>query len=223
MIRARQLIKSYPPPPKSQDTSVEVLRGIDLEIPDGEFVALVGPSGSGKTTLLSLLAGLDRPSAGEIEIDGVRLDTLSEEALSRFRRGKLGFVFQSYHLLPSLTALENVALPLELRGHPSPKKTALEWLEKTGLKSRAHHYPSQLSGGEQQRVAVARALVAQPSVIFADEPTGNLDAENGEKVLDLLSSLRGRSTLVVVTHDSQVASKADRTLRLDSGRMVSSQ
>jgi putative ABC transport system ATP-binding protein len=221
MIITRELRKNY----EIEDApSVEVLKGIDLEIKDGEFVSLLGPSGSGKSTLLGILAGLDSPTSGSVEIDGTSLTNLSEEAITRFRGEKMGFIFQSYHLIPTLTALENVMVPLELRKSlpiTEITKRARALLEQVGLTHRLHHLPKQLSGGEQQRVAIARALVSNPKVIFADEPTGNLDSENGAKVLDYLESLKGRVTIVMVSHDRNLASRADRMISLKDGQVVS--
>lgn len=202
--------------------TVEILKGIDLSIPSGQFVAIVGASGSGKSTLLGLLAGLDTPSEGEIWLDGTPIHNLEEEALSAVRGQKLGFVFQSYQLIPTLTALENVLLPFELNkpGDGIPKARRL--LEQVGLGERADHYPVQLSGGEQQRVALARAFIVEPPIVMADEPTGNLDSVNGVKVLELLLS-RNRdagTTLVLVTHDPQVAVLAHRKIVLRDGLIV---
>jgi putative ABC transport system ATP-binding protein len=202
--------------------TVEILKGIDLSIPSGQFVAIVGASGSGKSTLLGLLAGLDTPSEGEIWLDGTPIHNLEEEALSAVRGQKLGFVFQSYQLIPTLTALENVLLPFELNkpGDGIPKARRL--LDQVGLGERAEHYPVQLSGGEQQRVALARAFIVEPPIVMADEPTGNLDSVNGEKVLELLLS-RNRdagTTLVLVTHDPQVAALAHRKIVLRDGLIV---
>jgi putative ABC transport system ATP-binding protein len=198
-----------------------VLADVDLSVARGEFVAILGPSGSGKTTLLALLAGLDRPTRGEVHLEGRRIDALSEDELSVLRRGRVGFVFQSFQLLANLTALENVGLPLELTGVPRARARARELLDEVGLAERLHHYPAQLSGGEQQRVALARAFAAEPSVLFADEPTGNLDAETGARVLALIERLRERrgATLVLVTHDPEVAGRADRRVHLRGGRV----
>jgi putative ABC transport system ATP-binding protein len=200
---------------------LNVLSGIDLAIEPGEFVAILGPSGSGKTTLLGLLAGLDRPSSGEVWLDGARLDDRSEDELARLRRGRIGFVFQSFQLLGNLTARENVQLPLELTGVARARERAAALLAEVGLGERLEHYPAQLSGGEQQRVALARAFAAEPSVLFADEPTGNLDAETGARVLALIERLRERhgATLVLVTHDPEVAARADRRVHLRAGRI----
>jgi len=199
--------------------TLRVLAGIDLAIAPGEFVAILGPSGSGKTTLLGLLAGLDRPTSGEVRLDGARIDALSEDELARLRRGRVGFVFQSFQLLPNLTALENVALPLELVGIADADGRARRLLGEVGLAERLTHYPAQLSGGEQQRVAVARAFASEPTLLFADEPTGNLDVETGARVLALLEDLRARrgATLVLVTHDPDVAARADRRVHLRAG------
>jgi putative ABC transport system ATP-binding protein len=198
-----------------------ILDSIDLAVMPGEFAAILGPSGSGKSTLLGLLAGLDRPSSGSIHLDGERIDTMSEDELSLLRRRKVGFVFQSFQLLPNLTALENVLLPLELAGFAGARERARELLDDVGLGERTHHYPSQLSGGEQQRVALARAFAPRPLVLFADEPTGNLDAATGARVLDLIRALRDRdgTTLVLVTHDVEVARLAQRRIHLRAGRV----
>ena len=206
---------------QSGSQRLTILAGIDLAIEAGEFVAILGPSGSGKTTLLGLLAGLDRPSAGEVWLGGRRIDDLSEDELARMRRGRVGFVFQSFQLLGNLTALENVLLPLELTDVPRARERALELLGEVGLAERLGHYPAQLSGGEQQRVALARAFASEPSVLFADEPTGNLDAETGARILLLIERLRERrgTTLVLVTHDPEVAGRADRRVHLRGGRI----
>lgn len=199
---------------------VKILRGIDLEIPRGQFVAIMGPSGSGKSTLLGLLAGLDAPTSGRVIIDGEDITGLGEDALARIRGRKIGFVFQSYQLIPTLTAEENVLLPMELAGDGvKGGERASDLLAKVGLLDRRDHYPVQLSGGEQQRVALARAFALRPPVIMADEPTGNLDTENGRMVLDLLIELnrRGGATLVLVTHDPEVSGRADRRILLRDG------
>ena len=201
---------------------VDILKGISLTIPAGQFVAIVGASGSGKSTLLGLLAGLDSPSAGEIRLDGIPIHDLDEAQLSAVRGCKIGFVFQSYQLIPTLTALENVLLPFELNADGDGVKKARQLLEEVGLAERTDHYPVQLSGGEQQRVALARAFVVDPPIVMADEPTGNLDSSNGRLVLDLLLD-RNKSagtTLVLVTHDTEVASRADRKIVLKDGRIV---
>jgi putative ABC transport system ATP-binding protein len=203
---------------------VEILRGIDLELPAGQFVAIMGSSGSGKSTLLGLLAGLDTPTAGKVIIDGVDITGLNEDALALVRGRKIGFVFQSYQLIPTLTAEENVLLPFELSGGDvaAGLARARELLTNVGLADRMDHYPVQLSGGEQQRVALARAFMCQPPILMADEPTGNLDSVNGALVLDLLISLNQRegTTLVLVTHDRALASRADRIVTLSDGQVV---
>jgi putative ABC transport system ATP-binding protein len=203
---------------------VEILRGIDLEVPAGQFVAIMGASGSGKSTLLGLLAGLDTPSSGRIVIDGIDITGLDEDALALVRGQKIGFVFQSYQLIPTLTAEENVLLPHELAGGDAAtgQARARDLLKSVGLEDRLDHYPVQLSGGEQQRVALARAFMTKPPILMADEPTGNLDSVNGAHVLDLLLSLNERegTTLILVTHDSALASRADRMISLTDGRIV---
>ena len=206
----------------SGSREIALLTDVDLAVAPGEFVAVVGPSGSGKSTLLGLLAGLDRPSSGEVLIDGRAIQDLGQDELARLRREGVGFVFQSFQLLANFTARENVMLPLELAGHAEPRREADRLLSAVGLSERGHHYPSQLSGGEQQRVALARAFAARPAILFADEPTGNLDSETGRSILDRLVELRARegTTLVLVTHDPAVAALADRTIRLAAGRVV---
>jgi len=203
---------------------VEILRGVDLELPAGQFVAIMGASGSGKSTLLGLLAGLDTPTAGKVIIDGVDITGLNEDALALVRGRKIGFVFQSYQLIPTLTAEENVLLPYELSGGgvAAGMTRARELLTNVGLADRMDHYPVQLSGGEQQRVALARAFMCKPPILMADEPTGNLDSVNGAHVLDLLISLNQRegTTLVLVTHDRTLASRADRIITLSDGQVV---
>lgn len=203
---------------------VEILRGIDLSIPKGQFVAIMGASGSGKSTLLGLVAGLDSPSSGSITLDGEEITGLPEDRLALVRGRKLGFVFQSYQLIPTLTAEENVLLPYELiggNGFDGPKR-ARDLLGEVGLQERMDHYPVQLSGGEQQRVALARAFMMRPPILLADEPTGNLDSANGQHILELLLSLNSQAgtTLVLVTHDSQLAGYAQRTITLRDGRVV---
>ena len=201
---------------------LDVLRGVDLALRDGETAAIVGPSGSGKTTLLLLLAGLEQPEDGKIRIDGVALDSLDSDGLADLRRDRLGIVFQSFHLVPSLTALGNVALPLEIAGADDAEARAGEMLARVGLGDRRDHFPLQLSGGEQQRVAIARALVHSPAVLLADEPTGNLDLETGARIIELLFGLHAETgaTLVLVTHDEAVAGRCERVLRLHEGRLV---
>ena len=199
-----------------------ILHSLDLTIPDGQFVAVVGPSGSGKSTLLGLVAGLDAPTAGVIKIDGEEITSMSEDALATLRGRKLGFVFQSFHLIPSMTAFENVLAPMEIAGRRGAHERARQLLEDTGLTARAHHYPSQLSGGEQQRVAVARAFANDPRILLADEPTGNLDSRNGAHVFELMLEMnRSRgATLVLVTHERELAEMADRQIHLRDGRVV---
>lgn len=201
--------------------TLTILGGIDLAIEAGELVAVLGPSGSGKSTLLGLLAGLDRPTSGSVLIDGRAIEALDEDELALLRRARIGFVFQSFQLLGNLTARENVLLPLELTGYEGARNRADEVLREVGLADRAHHYPSQLSGGEQQRVAVARAFAPRPALLLADEPTGNLDSETGERVLELLLEMRAKhgTTLVLVTHDQAIAARADRQLRMLDGRL----
>jgi putative ABC transport system ATP-binding protein len=199
-----------------------ILEAIDLEINAGQSVAVVGASGSGKTTLLGILAGLDTPTSGTVALDGHELTELSEEQRARLRGELVGFVFQSFQLLGSLTALENVMLPGELRGDTDPRSDALELLERVGLRDRTGHYPRQLSGGEQQRVAIARAFASRPKVLFADEPTGNLDTVTGARIIDLIFELNAAyaTTLVLVTHDNRLADRCDRIVELDAGRIV---
>jgi putative ABC transport system ATP-binding protein len=200
---------------------IEVLRSVDLQIPRGQRVAITGPSGSGKTSLLLLLAGLERPAAGTVAIDGLRLDTLDSDALADLRRDHIGIVFQSFHLISSLSALDNVALPLQIAGHRDAIDRARAQLERVGLGDRVEHYPAQLSGGEQQRVAIARAVAHAPKLLLADEPTGNLDDRTGEGVRELLFELNAQSdtTLVLVTHDAEFAARCDRVLGLHEGRL----
>jgi putative ABC transport system ATP-binding protein len=218
MIETRGLTRQF----RSGPRTITVLDDVTLSIARGEVVAVMGPSGSGKSTLLALLAGLDRPTAGSVAIDGEAIESMGESRLALLRRRKVGFVFQSFHLLGNFTALENVMLPLELLGEPSPRQRAGELLERVGLGGRGHHYPTQLSGGEQQRVALARAFAPRPVVLMADEPTGNLDTENGKIVLDMMLALRREhgTTLVLVTHDPALAELADRVVRLRDGRVV---
>jgi len=212
---------------KSIDTGthrVEILRGVDLEVPAGQFVAIMGPSGSGKSTLLGLMAGLDTPTSGSIVLDGVEITGLSEDELAVVRGRKVGFVFQAYQLISTLTAEENVMLPAELAGNGAgSRERAMELLAGVGLRDRADHYPVQLSGGEQQRVALARAFMVKPPILMADEPTGNLDSSNGQHVLELLVALnrQERTTLLLVTHDQELASHADRRVLLHDGQIVS--
>lgn len=217
MIRAKSLWKVYQ---TDDGRSLEVIRDVSLEIPSGEFVSIVGKSGSGKTTLLSMLAGLDQPTRGEIELNGQRIDQLDEESLAPLRSKTIGFIFQSFHLIPSLSVLENVMLPSQLAGQEGIRERALNLLERVGLSERLNSRPSQLSGGEQQRVSICRSLMNEPSLLFADEPTGNLDTHHGEKVLDLLLELRGSRSLVLVTHDLALAERADRCIELEDGKVI---
>ena len=217
MLRCSSLTKTY----HSGGRELTVLNDITFSVEAGGFAAIVGPSGSGKTTLLGLLAGLDRPSHGTVHLDGQELGTLDEDRLARLRGEKIGFVFQSFQLIPTLTARENIQVPLELRGEDAGER-ASELLERVGLADRGHHYPAQLSGGEQQRVALARAFSTRPKVLFADEPTGNLDAVTGGGIIDLMVELNRDlgTTLVLVTHDLDLASRARRSIRLADGRVV---
>jgi putative ABC transport system ATP-binding protein len=219
MLQARQLSKEY----QSGDHRLAVLRDVSFTIPDGAFVAVVGPSGSGKTTLLGLLAGLDVPTHGSVLLDGEDLTRLSEDRRAQLRGAKVGFVFQSFQLIPTLTALENVQVPLELRGDAGAPARARELLARVGLGDRVHHFPNQLSGGEQQRVAIARAFSNAPRLLFADEPTGNLDSETGARIVELLETLNreSRTTIVLVTHDLALARRAQRIIRLADGVVIS--
>jgi len=200
---------------------VNILNGVSLTVGQGETLAVVGPSGSGKTTMLMLMAGLERPSSGAVRMAGKDLTAMGEDELARFRRENLGIVFQAFHLIPTMTALENAALPLEFAHHPEARRLALEALEQVGLGHRAGHYPSQLSGGEQQRVALARAFAPRPRIILADEPTGNLDEGTGARVMELLFKMQAEdmATLVLVTHDRNLAGRCGRTASMHSGRM----
>ena len=221
ILNVRNLEKSY----SSGSKKLRVLQDINFEVEEQKTFAIVGPSGSGKTTLLGLCAGLDRPDSGSINLCGSELSTLGEDKRALLRNKHIGFVFQDFQLLPTLTALENVAVPLELQGNKDASKIGKELLTKVGLGDRIHHYPSQLSGGEQQRVALARAFSTRPSVLFADEPTGNLDTETGEKVEQLLFDLNKEAgtTLIIVTHDLELAEKTQHILRLKGGRIVENQ
>jgi len=218
LLELRGLTKRLP----SGDTVLTILDDVDLTIESGEFVAILGPSGSGKSTLLALMAGLDRPTEGEVWLEGRAIHTLSEDELAILRRHNIGFVFQNFELLSNLTARENVLLPIELVGLADADQRADELLRIVGLENRGHHYPVQLSGGEQQRVALARAFATQPRILLADEPTGNLDSQTSERVLDILSDLRRRrgTTMILVTHDPDVARLADRLIHLQDGRVV---
>ncbi|MBL7769671.1 MAG: ABC transporter ATP-binding protein [Flavipsychrobacter sp.] len=219
ILEAVGLSKTYP----SANQQLQVLQDISFSIQPGETVSIVGPSGSGKTTLLGLCAGLDRASSGYVALNGIRLQDQSEDALAGIRNKYIGFVFQNFQLLPTLTALENVMVPMELKKEKNIRARALELLDQVGLATRTHHYPSQLSGGEQQRVSIARAFANQPKILFADEPTGNLDAETSEKVESLLFNLNkaAGTTLVMVTHDLELAAKTGRIIKLKGGKLVS--
>ena len=218
MIQLREVSKTV----RSGDRPLTILHSLTLDIPRGQFMAIVGPSGSGKSTLLGLIAGLDAPTSGAVLIDDVDITRLDEDALARLRGEKIGFVFQFFHLIPSLTAFENVAVPMEIAGSPDARRRAQALLEEVGLTGRAHHYPSQLSGGEQQRVALARALANAPPIVLADEPTGNLDTATGRHILELLREVhRARgTTIILVTHDAELAAIADSRLVLRDGRVV---
>ena len=218
MIKVKHLLKTV----STADGDLDILRGSDFEIPVGSSAAIVGASGSGKSTLLGLLAGMDIATAGQIWIDGELLTDLSEDQRASLRAEKVGFVFQSFQLLPSLTALENVMLPLELAGVAGAAETAERFLTEVGLENRLAHYPTTLSGGEQQRVAIARAFAREPRILFADEPTGNLDTGTGEKINDLLFALNEEegTTLVLVTHEKNLAARCQRTLELQAGRQI---
>jgi len=200
---------------------IEILHGISLDVQSGESLGLIGPSGSGKSSLLMLMGGLEQATTGSVTALGQELTTMNEDQLARFRRDSMGIVFQSFHLIPTMTALENVATPLELAGHRDAFDRAMEELQAVGLEARADHYPSQMSGGEQQRVALARAAAPRPKILLADEPTGNLDGANGAAIIDLLFGLRDRhgSTLVLVTHSRELAERCDRVVRLRDGRV----
>ncbi len=217
VLKAEHLTKQV----QSPEGPLTIVHDVSLDIASAESAAVVGPSGAGKSTLLALLAGLDLPSAGRVLLEGRDLTRLDEDGRALVRAQRVGFVFQSFHLIPALTALENVMLPLELAGHASAREAALETLRQVGLKERARHYPRQLSGGEQQRVALARAFVTQPAVLFADEPTGNLDAATGARIGELLFELnaQARTTLVLVTHDRDLASRCERILHMEAGEV----
>jgi putative ABC transport system ATP-binding protein len=219
MIRLSSIVKEFPSPSGER---LRVLDGVDLELAEGGSLAVQGPSGSGKSTLLGILAGLEQPTSGEVEISGTRLGGLSERELARFRARKQGFVFQAFHLLQHFSALQNVAIGAEIAGLPEPMRAAHEALERVDLADRVDHLPGQLSGGECQRVAIARATVARPSVLLCDEPTGSLDPHNAAKVFDLLMDLHRDlgTTLVLVTHDPALAARMDRRMRLERGRVV---
>jgi putative ABC transport system ATP-binding protein len=218
ILEVQQLTKSYP----NGSSSLTVVRDISFAIEAGSSCAIVGPSGSGKTTLLGLCAGLDQPTSGEVRLAGVQLGALDEDGRARVRNESVGFVFQNFQLIPTLTALENVMVPLELRGQKQARDEAVRLLERVGLGERLSHYPAQLSGGEQQRVALARAFINRPKILFADEPTGNLDAETGHLVIENLFALNASAgtTLVLVTHDTELAKRAQRIIRLKGGAVV---
>lgn len=218
MIELREVSKTV----TSGSEPLTILHPLTTTIPRGQFVAIVGPSGSGKSTLLGLLAGLDAPTSGSVWIDGVDITKLDEDGLAKLRGEKIGFVFQFFHLIPSLTAYENVAVPMEIKGLSDAPSRARALLEEVGLTGRAHHYPSQLSGGEQQRVALARALANDPPIVLADEPTGNLDTTNGRHIMEILQKIHRtrQTTLVLVTHDAELAAVADARITLRDGRVV---
>jgi putative ABC transport system ATP-binding protein len=218
VLKAENLCKQV----SSPEGPLTIVDGVSFDIAAAESVAVTGPSGAGKSTLLALLAGLDLPSTGKVWLDGVDLTTLDEDGRARLRAQRVGFVFQSFHLIPALTALENVMLPLELAGRPDARAAARDTLQRVGLQGRTGHYPRQLSGGEQQRVAIARAFVTRPAVLFADEPTGNLDTVTGARVGELLFELNANAhtTLVLVTHDAQLAARCARALHMEAGRVV---
>ncbi|MDH3619639.1 MAG: ATP-binding cassette domain-containing protein [Gammaproteobacteria bacterium] len=219
VLEAHQLSKEV----SSPEGTLTILRDVSFHIQAGETVAVVGPSGAGKSTLLALLAGLDLPTRGHVDLNGANLSELDEDGRALVRAESVGFIFQSFHLVPSLNALENVMLPLELAGHGDARKAARDIVDKVGLADRWSHYPAQLSGGEKQRVAIARAFAAEPAVLFADEPTGNLDSRTGANIMELMFELNRSSstTLVLVTHDNSLAERCERILALDSGGLVS--
>jgi len=219
VLRAEHLTKTY----RSGERTLTVLRDVSFTVPEGSRCAIVGPSGSGKTTLLGLCAGLDRPTSGSVALNGVALNDLNEDELAQIRNQHVGFVFQTFQLIPTLTALENVVVPLELRGESGVRRQATELLNQVGLGDRLDHYPAQLSGGEQQRVSLARAFINQPKILFADEPTGNLDGETAEKVSDLLFELNeaAGTTLVLVTHNLELAQRTQRIITLKAGSIGS--
>jgi putative ABC transport system ATP-binding protein len=218
ILSVRNISKTY----KSGDRTLTVLDNIQFSVEAGSTLSIVGPSGSGKTTLLGLCAGLDRASSGTVELHNIALDNLNEDQRAQVRNEHVGFIFQNFQLIPTLTALENVMVPLELRGEKNIKRRALELLDKVGLAERGHHYPAQLSGGEQQRVSLARAFSNNPKILFADEPTGNLDAETSEKIVNLIFELNkaAGTTLVLVTHDMDLASRTGRIIRIKGGRII---
>jgi putative ABC transport system ATP-binding protein len=217
MIELKNVTKTV----RSGADDLDILKNVSCEIPAGQFVAVTGASGSGKSTMLGLIAGLDAASHGEIFVDGQNITRMSEDSLAELRGKKIGFIFQSFHLIPSLTALENVLVPLEIVGAKNARERANELLSSVGLTDRGHHYPSELSGGEQQRIAVARAFSNNPSILLADEPTGNLDSHNGDHIFALMSELhrKNKTTLILVTHEIELARKAERTIRLKDGEI----
>lgn len=219
MIQIKNLTKTV----SSGSDELTILEDLSVDIPDGQFVAVTGASGSGKSTLLGLIAGLDAPSSGTIKIDGDEITEMSEDALARIRSEKIGFVFQSFHLIPSLTAYENILIPMEILGLRDAKVRAGQLLEEVDLTNRGHHYPAELSGGEQQRVAIARAFANMPKFLLADEPTGNLDSKNGRHIFELMKNLHRQNnvTLVLVTHDHGLAGEAERQIILEDGRVIS--
>jgi putative ABC transport system ATP-binding protein len=219
MINIRNLTKTV----SSGDDTLTILDDVTIEIPDGQFVAITGASGSGKSTMLGLIAGLDAPSTGSIDIDGEDVTQMGEDDLARLRSEKIGFVFQSFHLIPSLTAYENILIPMEIRGLVDSKQRADNLLDAVDLANRGHHYPAELSGGEQQRVAIARAFANRPTILLADEPTGNLDSKNGRHIFELMQGLHSKNnvTLILVTHDPMLAGEAQRRIILQDGRVVS--
>ncbi|MEO6683300.1 MAG: ABC transporter ATP-binding protein [Ginsengibacter sp.] len=219
ILSLQNVSKNY----KSGGSHLTVLDNISFTVQEGASMAIVGPSGSGKTTLLGLCAGLDQPSAGSVELQQNYLEKMNEDQLAAVRNKYVGFIFQNFQLMPTLTAIENVMVPLELRGEKKVRGIAMEYLEKVGLADRSHHYPAQLSGGEQQRVAIARAFSTRPSILFADEPTGNLDAETSEKIVDLIFGLNREAgtTLVLVTHNNELAAKTQRIIHLKKGQIFS--
>ncbi|HYJ86843.1 MAG TPA: ABC transporter ATP-binding protein [Pyrinomonadaceae bacterium] len=218
MIELFNVSKQVP----SGSETLTILHSLNLTIPDGQFISIVGPSGSGKSTLLGLIAGLDAPTSGDIRIDGESIVEMNEDVLALLRGRKIGFVFQSFHLIPALTAFENVLVPMEIAGVKDATDRAQQLLEDVDLTARASHYPSQLSGGEQQRVAIARAFANNPSILLADEPTGNLDSQNGRHIFDLMVEIHQRrsATLILVTHEHNLAARADRSIALSDGRVV---
>ena len=219
MITLQNITKTV----RSGADDLTILKDVSLEIPDGEFVAITGASGSGKSTLLGLIAGLDAPSSGAILIDDANITEMSEDGLAQIRSEKIGFIFQSFHLIPSLTAFENILIPMEILGLKDAKSRAGKLIADVDLTNRGHHYPSELSGGEQQRIAIARAFANQPKILLADEPTGNLDSKNGQHIFDLMTELHDRHnvTLVLVTHDQSLADRAQRQVILKDGRVIS--